>query len=115
MAEEFKQFVIKRGDDWVKTLEFYLDENMTQPKSLTGYTGAMDMQPQGASGVAPLRLSTDNGKLSIAGNIVTLTLNHSETAVAWNEADADLKLVDPGGRVKHWLHYPVVVEPTVTA
>lgn len=113
MTNDFK-FRIKRGDDWVKTLEFYADAALTQPVNLTGYTGAMDMQPAGATGVEPLRLSTDNGRMSITGHIVTLTLSHVETKVPWSEGDTDIKLVAPGGMVKHWLHYPVVIEPTVT-
>ena len=107
------RFRIKRGDDWVKTLEFYSDAALTQPLDLTGYSAAMDMVP--ANGVVALRLSTDNGRIAIAGHIVTLTLAHAETVVPWNVADTDLKLIDPGGQVKHWLHYPVVIEPTVTA
>ncbi len=116
MAEEFKAWRIKRGDDWSPTIRFFTDSTKTARKDLSGYSAVMEFRSAFGQPVL-LTLSTAAGTITINGPAgeVTPLLSHTASNVAWTAAMADLKLIDAGGLVKHHLQYPVVVEPVVTA
>jgi len=116
MAEEFKAWRIKRGDDWSPTIRFYTDATKAARKDLSGYSAVMEFRRTFGEPVL-ITLSTADGTITINGlaGEVTPLLSHTASAVEWSAAIADLKLIDAGGRVKHHLQYPVIVDPVVTA
>lgn len=115
MAEQFTGWRIKRGDDWSPTLRFYTDATKTTRKNLTGYSATMAFRRSFGEPVL-ITLSTADGTIVIDGDAgeVTPLLSHTLSDVDWVTAITDLKLIDAGGRVKHHLQYPFVVEPVVT-
>ncbi len=116
MTERFSGWRVKRGDDWSPTLRFYTDATKATRKNLTGFSAVMEFRNAFGAPVL-ITLSTANGKIVIDGpnGEVTPLLSHTESDVDWSTAITDLKLIDAGGRVKHHLQYPFVVEPVVTA
>lgn len=109
---------IEKGTDWSQTVEFYSDEEQTQPISFTGYTGRCKIRNLAGSVVAEpvvsfptagvMQLSLTNEKTSA---IPTEGVLYTETT----DCTYDVELVaTSGGTVARWLNGMVTVSPEVT-
>lgn len=100
MSQSIKQSLsIDQGATWALSFE-WLDEQ-GQPIDLTGCTARMQLRATPASPVL-LELSTDNGRLSLAGalGIIELLVDAPTTAGLSCESGVyDLRVIFPGGQV----------------
>jgi len=81
---------------------------------LTGATAEMDIREAVTSPTVFMTLSTDNGKISIVDNLITLSLTALETATFTRPYVYDLFVTTQDTKKYKLLKGRVVVDPSVT-
>ncbi|WP_077475276.1 hypothetical protein [Rodentibacter ratti] len=107
---EKHDIALYRGDDTEITVSITDDDGVALP--LEGVRADLHAL---ANRDVVLRLSTDDGSITIANNDITLHFNHDLTAQAeWKSAKYDLQITDTQGKVKTLLAGTITLTADIT-
>lgn len=114
MADAYNT-VIDQGATWQLVVE-YLDSN-NNPVNITNYSAALQLRTSPLAKTAALTLTTQNGGLTIQGNLgkVSITATATQTtALAPQRYVYDLEITSPSQVVTRLLEGTIQVSPQVT-
>jgi hypothetical protein len=108
---ELVKWVIRRGEDWTRTLEFYTDETEATRRPLTGATAKAEIRATEEATAVLLSLDTT---VNAALGEVVLNADHDDTDITtWSDGVMDVQLTI-GGDVEYIPVIPISIAPTVT-
>ena len=111
-----------QGKTFEETYQFgrdIIDENDKvvdfEPTNLSGYTGRMQLRSSIDSDDIVIELTTENGRISIDDNSVTLFMSDADTAaIPSGSYKYDLELISVSGRVYGPLYGTIKIKGEVT-
>ena len=93
---------------------FTLTDESSQPLDLSGFTARMDVRPEVDSNEIYLTLTTENGRLAIVDNVLTVSISAEETATIPEDGVYDIELIAEDDTVTRLLKGTFKLDPEVT-
>lgn len=105
-------WVLRRGEDWSRTIICYADEAHTTRRDLTGYTATAEVRstPEDAA----VLLTLDTAIVGALGEVIVSCSHAAADITTWQNGVMDVKLTAPGGAVEYLPTLPFKIDPTVT-
>lgn len=107
-------FTIDQGAHFERVVSIFNSEG--DPFDLTGYTARMQIRDEIDSSTVVMELTTQNGRITLGGELgtITLVLLAANTANIDSDGVYDIEIIDDQARVFRVLKGKIRLEPEVT-
>lgn len=93
---------------------FSVSDEAGDPVNFHGYSARMQVRPETDSSEIYLELTTENGRIQLVDNIVTVRIDADDTATIPEDGVYDLELISPIGDVTRFLKGTFKLDHEVT-